>query len=208
MKVLALGAHPDDIEAGVGATLSKLKRLHDAKITMMAFSYCRDELPANWGGDTLYYEMKLSAGALGAKEWILQDYPNKHLEEHRQEILDRLYVMREEDYDIVFTHSSFSSNQDHTTLYNETKRAFRGTTILGYNTPPSDYGFAANPVFYLVESEDVSLKAAMLDHYKSQQELERPYMTPDYVRALLKANGVECWQPWAERFELIRMVVR
>ena len=116
--------------------------------------------------------------------------------------------MREEDYDIVFTHSSFSSNQDHTTLYNETKRAFRGTTILGYNTPPSDYGFAANPVFYLVDHEDIEVKLKMLDCYKSQQELERPYLTPEYTRALLKANGVECWQPWAERFELIRMVVR
>jgi LmbE family N-acetylglucosaminyl deacetylase len=208
MKVLVLGAHPDD-EAGCAATLALLRRTKNAEIHMVAFSWCSDEVPKGWSIDTLEQEFRESAGVLKADQSTIYDYPNKALESVRQKILDHLYVLRKEnEYDIVFCPSSFNSNQDHITVYNEAKRAFRTTTILGYTSPSSDYGFAANPVFYVVTLEDIEVKIRMLKAYRSQQALGRPYMDAEYARGMLQSNGVEAWVPFAERFELIRMVVR
>jgi N-acetylglucosamine malate deacetylase 1 len=207
MNILALGAHPDDIEVGAAASLALLIRKEDADVDMVAFTRCTDEVPEGWPDDTLEMEFRESTGVLKASCTIF-DYPNKYLETVRQKVLDYLYSIKEKDYDMVFCPSSFCSNQDHITVHNEAKRAFRATTILGYNSPSSDYGFAANPVFIIVQPEDVEVKVRMLKAYRSQAVLGRTYMDAEYARGMLQANAVECWNRYAERFELIRMVMK
>jgi len=207
LKILALGAHPDDIENGCGATLSKMVRTKEAEVTARVFTQCRDAVPKGWSENTLLNEFALAMKVLGVTDASAYDYDNKALYDDRQAILDILYAVQD-DFDLVFCPSSFNSNQDHRTVFSEARRAFRGTSILGYTTPSSDYGFAQAAIYSVFTPYDLEIKVKALRCYKSQFELKRPYFGDEYTRSLASVTGTECWHPLAEKFENIRFVMR
>jgi len=166
LKILALGAHPDDIEIGCGATISKMVRTKEAEVTARVFTQCRDAVPKGWAEDTLLKEFAMAMQVLGVSDASAYDYSNKALYVDRQAILDILYGMQGE-FDVVFCPSGFNSNQDHLTVHEEAKRAFRGTAVLGYTSPASDYGFARAAIYSTFMPYDLEIKVKALRCYKS-----------------------------------------
>ncbi len=60
----------------------------------------------------------------------------------RQEILDALIRLRKKiQPDMVFTPSRYDTHQDHKTTVEETMRAFKQCTILGYEQPWNNITF-------------------------------------------------------------------
>lgn len=208
MNVLALGPHPDDIAIGCGATLFKMASRGDI-VTCYVFTDCRDELPEGWAADSLVLEEKAAMGFLEVQHlyFFSNVFKNKSLERKRQGVLDILYALKGWP-DVVFCPSSYNSNQDHLTVHNEAKRAFRSSTVLGYATPSSDYGFTPSPVYMPLSEVDVDVKRDAIACYLSQFELKRPYFDRDWMRAMARVCGLECSWPLAERFENVRFVMR
>jgi LmbE family N-acetylglucosaminyl deacetylase len=207
-RVLAVGAHTDDIELGCGAYLNRLRR-EGSEIALAAFSRAELSLGPDMAPDTLEVEFRRAAARLDVTDRVhMGTIPVRHFPEHRQELLEELVAIRREFApDLVLTMNGDDSHQDHEVTHAETVRAFRGTTVLGYETPWNQR-VGRHDLFVEVQPEDVEMKVAMLAEYKSQAVLKRSYMDPDFVKSAATFRGYQGRLPLAEMYEVISMVWR
>ena len=192
--ILFLGGHPDDESLGCGGTLA---RSNDTKIgfCFTCQSAFKDMLP----------EMINAWNILGLNYLFDWDQNFKHRELNRQAVLDTMIKLRNEfKPDIVFTHSSFDKHNDHQVIHQETVRAFKHSTILGYCLPWNDVMGSDYRYYKTIPSSATKQKFAALKEYKSQEH--RTYFDLEYQRSLLLVNGQQCNSLYAEKFEVIRYV--
>jgi LmbE family N-acetylglucosaminyl deacetylase len=118
----------------------------------------------------------------------------------RQEILEHLIEFNKKHQpDVVFTHTKSDLHQDHGVVTEEVMRAFRGTTVLGFDVIRSSHGFF--PTFFVeVGEEDVKKKIAALSEYKTYAD--KYYFHPDVTRATLLRHGALVERKYAEAFDI------
>ncbi|MFP5335918.1 MAG: PIG-L deacetylase family protein [Actinomycetes bacterium] len=205
-RVLAVGAHTDDIELGCGALLHRLHR-QGAEIRVAVFSRAEQSLPAGAAPDTLEQEFRAAMKHLGVEGDAIHmaSVPVRDFPEHRQPILEDLVrIARSYDPDLVLTMSSTDTHQDHEVVHAESVRAFRGRTVLGYETPWNQR-VSHTTLFAEVEEADVEAKIAMVGEYRTQAELGRSYVTPEYLRSAAMFRGVQGKCGLAEAYEVLTM---
>ena len=133
-NVLVLAPHTDDGELGCGGTITKLIE-NNVNVYYVAFSTAEKSLPEGMPGDTLKVEVRNATEVLGINEenLIIYDYEVRKLNYVRQEILENLIKLKSKiEFDLVFVPSLNDIHQDHFTIAQEGLRAFKNTTILGY----------------------------------------------------------------------------
>ena len=133
-NVYVLAPHTDDGELGAGGTIAKLIEL-GANIFYFAFSTAADSVPEGFSKDILKIEVLNATKKLGIpnKNVIIYDYQVRKLNYSRQEILEDLMSHRKRlTPDLVLMPSLNDIHQDHATIAQEGLRAFKGSTILGY----------------------------------------------------------------------------
>ena len=199
-KVCFVGAHPDDIELGAGAFIANI--LGKAEILCVTLS----DNQKNPQLQNLVQEHHNSMAVLGIdREHVrLESFVTRRFPEMRQEILEYLYRLnREFRPDIVFTHTRSDIHQDHQQTTEEVLRAFRGTTVLGFDALRSSYGFFPH---FLVEvtERDADKKLEALLQYSTYNE--RYYFDPTVLRATLIRHGALAERPFAEGFDILRIV--
>jgi len=199
-KVCFIGAHPDDIELGCGAFISNIQGKTDIQCVTLSDN---QKNPAH---THLVQEHYRSMNILGVtRDHIrLGTFVTRRFPELRQEILEYLYQLNH-DYqpDIVFTHTRSDIHQDHQQTTEEVLRAFRGTTVLGYDALRSSYGFFPH---FLVEvtEEDVERKINALAEYSTYHD--KYYFDASVLRATLIRHGALAERPFAEGFDILRIV--
>jgi LmbE family N-acetylglucosaminyl deacetylase len=104
---------------------------------------------------------------------------------------------------VVFQPSHHDVHQDHQTIAQEGLRAFKRTTILGYEIPWNNFNFD-HQAYVGLEERHVERKVAALAHYASQQH--RNYANPEYIRNLARTHGINVNRAFAEVFEVYRVV--
>jgi hypothetical protein len=82
-------------------------------------------------------------------------------------------------------------------------RAFKRTTLLGYEIPWNNFNFNYQ-AFVALERGHVERKVAALSRYESQQH--RNYANPDYIWNLARTRGINVNCELAEAFEVYRVV--
>jgi len=196
-RILALAPHTDDIELGCGGLLAKYK--DTAQIDVIGFTAAQ---PLSIGDPVqeFYNAMEL----LNADVSFL-GYECRILNNRRQDILDFLWKCNAENhYDLVLCPCSSDHHQDHQVIYNECFRAFKKTTILGYELPWNNRTFRTD-VFIKLSREDLDLKFKMLDCYKTQGE--RAFMNKNYIYDIARTRGLQVGTEYAESYEAIRVVI-
>lgn len=194
-----LGAHPDD-EMGCAGTIHGLVR-EGWEVGLVTFSKCRDlndqvTMEEEWHKAIEVLGMSYTHSAL-------YDYPNRHLPEYRQSILEHLDARRGS-YDRVFVPASWDSHQDHQTVTREAARCFKTTTVLGYELTYNTIGPANLSMFTTLSMADMGAKQAHAAVYRSQSG--KPYMSAEFIRSLAVVRGIQSHQRHAEAFEVIRWV--
>ncbi len=205
-RVLVLAPHTDDGEFGCGGTMARLVEA-GTDVRYVAFSIATKSLPDGFAPDTLAREVREATAELGIPEANLSvhDFEVRTFPERRQDILELLIGLWEEwQPDAVFQPSLHDIHQDHQVIAAEGLRAFKRTTILGYEIPWNNFDFAYQAYFAL-EREHVERKVAALAKYASQQH--RRYADPDYIRNLARLHGVNVNREYAEVFQVYRLVV-
>ncbi len=201
MVILALGAHPDDIELNCGGTLTRFGEEHTIVYTV--FSDCVEQ-PGNEG---IAEELLRAVSLLDINEddFYFEHFPNTRFPEHAPEIRRVMEKLRDK-YDpyIVLTASSDDVHQDHRTLYEETLRVFRNTTILGTESLRSSMHFKPN-CFVRLSNEHVNKKIEVLKCYRSQ--FGRYYFSETAITSLMIHRGKQIGAEFAEAYEVIRVVV-
>lgn len=196
-KILAIAPHTDDIELGCGATLSKFSRDYDIDVIGITSAQ-----PLSTGDPVAEFYEAMSY--LNANVTFL-NYEPRILYSRRQDLLDYLWSCNKKTYyDIVFCPSSYDHHQDHQVVYEETFRAFKHSTILGYELPWNNRIFRTD-VFVTVSDNDLDFKIKMLNAYKTQQE--RAFMCKDYVYDIARTRGLQAGCQYAESFEAIRIIM-
>jgi len=204
-RVLVLAPHTDDGEFGCGGTMARLVE-DGADVRYVAFSIATRSLPEGFAPDTLAREVREATAELGIPEANLtvHDFDVRTFPEHRQEILELLIALWNEwEPDLVFQPSLHDIHQDHQTVAAEGLRAFKRTTILGYEIPWNNFDFAYTAYFAL-ESRHLERKVAALARYASQQH--RRYANPDYAWNLARTHGINVNREYAEVFEVYRAI--
>jgi len=205
-RVLVLAPHTDDGELGCGSSINKFAA-EGAEVTYVAFSICTRSLPEGLAPDTLAKEVAAATKILGVKpeNLILYDYDVRHFPANRQPILEELVkIGRDVKPDLVLQPNSADIHQDHHVIYQEGLRAFKNTTIFGYELPWNNLSFNTS-CFVKLDEQHIAKKVEALKEYKSQSH--RKYLNEAFIRGLAQTRGTQIGVDWAEAFELIRLIV-
>jgi LmbE family N-acetylglucosaminyl deacetylase len=204
-RALVLAPHTDDGEFGCGGTMARLVEA-GCEVRYVAFSIATRSLPPGFAPDTLAREVREATHELGipVERLTVHDFDVRTFPERRQDILELLVALWEDwRPDVVFQPSHHDVHQDHQTVAQEGLRAFKRTTILGYEIPWNNLDFAYQ-AYISLERRHVDLKVAALDRYASQQH--RRYADPEYVRSLARIHGINVNREHAEVFQVYRAI--
>jgi LmbE family N-acetylglucosaminyl deacetylase len=199
-KVLFIGAHPDDVELGCGAFIYHI--MDSAEVLCVTLSD-NQQNPALKNIVSEHYRSMAVLGVPGDK-LIVGQFVTRKFPEERQEILEYLFQLNRQHHpDIVFVHTKADIHQDHNVATEEALRAFRGTTVLGFDALRSSYGFF--PHFLVeVDEQDVERKIQALAEYKTYND--KYYFDPGVLRATCIRHGALAERPFAEGFDILRIV--
>lgn len=203
-NVLILAPHTDDGELGCGGTISYLIE-QGKNVIYAAFSTAEKSVPAGFPKDILKTEVKAATARLGIKpsNLLIFNYEVRKLNYARQEILEDLIKIRKMcHFDIVFMPSLHDIHQDHTTIAQEGLRAFKNTTVLGYELIWNNLTFNTQ-CFARLEKRHILAKYEALKEYKSQSF--RDYTSEEFIFSLARTRGVQNGSEYAEAFEVVRL---
>jgi LmbE family N-acetylglucosaminyl deacetylase len=196
-KVLAIGAHPDDIEIGCAGTLLKLiEQQAIAEVRWVVLS----------GNGERAEEARRSAEELLAgvprSDVAVRDFPDGFFPYEGQRIKDYFEQLKADfSPDVVFTHQRADLHQDHRVSCELTWNTFRDHLILEYEVPKYDGDMSAPNAFVPIEER---LHRRKIDHLMSHfgSQLSKRWFKEELFSSLLRLRGMECNSPssYAEAF--------
>jgi len=205
--ILAIGAHPDDIELGCGAALLRYK-MEGHETHGIVFSVgeggVHDTLKTN--GNPRKKEAEKSARVMKLDSLTILEFPDTKLGS-RQDDIKRVIeeFTRQLHPDLVFTHNRHDLHCDHHAVFLATLEAARRVpTMLCYENPTTPPDFQPNcfiEVSLYLESKIKALRC------HASQTTSRPYLEEDLVHSLARVRGMQARLRAAEAFEAIRFTV-
>ncbi|MEJ3405848.1 response regulator [Rathayibacter sp. YIM 133350] len=173
--VLAIGAHPDDVEIGVGGSLAAHAAAGDPVVILTLSRGARGGAVDDRQGESL-----AAAELIGARLFLedLEDtrIPNA---DPTVGIIER--VVAEVSPAIVYTHSRNDRHQDHRAVHEASLIATRNVaTVACYQSPSSTVDF--RPSRFVSIEGFTDTKLALLKCFASQWGI-RNYLEPDFVLA-------------------------
>ena len=199
-KVCFIGAHPDDIELGCGALIAHIS----SQTEVMCYTLSDNQKNPLLGNVVKEHFASMQTLGVPKDHVVVGTFETRRFPQARQEILEYLIeINRSFHPEIVFVHTKSDIHQDHATITEESLRAFRGTTVLGFDVIRSSYGFFPS---FLVEvtEKDVEQKIAALAQYHTYAS--KYYFDPDITRATLIRHGALAERPYAEGFDILRVI--
>jgi len=204
-RILVLGPHTDDGEWGAGASIARwLRQGH--QVWYAAFSAAEESVVAGFDKDVLRDEIVEASGILGIPSENLHVLHHKvrYFPRDRQDILEEMIRLRREiNPTLVLVPSSYDTHQDHEVISQEGFRAFKRSSILGYEIPWNNRKIDLT-FFQSVDESDIELKVRAIAAYKSQIFRNPRYEA--FIRSLATQRGFQVGCQYAEAFEVIRWV--
>lgn len=203
--ILALAAHPDDIEFSCGGSIQKFIK-QGKKVWYVVLSPCTKSLPSDSDPLQLYQELENAVEHLGIpKENLIKyDFPVRDFPAYRQDILEEFIKLKKQFHPhLVLLPNSHDIHQDHSVVREEGIRAFKNSSVLGYELPWNNLQMEQN-YFVRLEEEQIKNKLAAIREYKTQAT--RYYNSDEFFYHLASVRGVQINTRYAETFELIRWV--
>lgn len=180
-RVLAVSAHPDDIELGAGGFLYRLASKHKATVNVLILTAGVQSRSSGDGYEpSLRREESFRAADLlnvGRGNVEVLQFPDCKLHEYEHEIIReierRLYDEdRSPRYDIILTHVGEDTHADHRTVHESTLSAVRDFpgAVLLYQAPSTKpNGF--HPTFFVkLDADAVYQKDLAIQAHVSQRE--------------------------------------
>jgi len=201
LSVLAVGAHPDDIELGCGGSLAKLAQA-GARVEAVVFSQGRR---GNLSDADRAAETQTALAKIGVSKVTAYDFEDTQLWRHVSEMIEVLdRHIAELAPDRVYTMFQLDRHQDHRAVYEASAISCRRVPqLLGYETPSSYPNFMPT-VFEHIEDHLEAKVAALLCH---SSQGDRLYMQQDKIRAAAHFRGAQIDLGPSEGFIAYKMVL-
>lgn len=184
--VLLLGAHCDDIEIGMGATVLTLVARHPhARFVWATLS--SDEVRER---ETRSAADRLLAGA-GNRTVIVERFRGSYFPYEGAAIKDFFATLRAHgEPDLVFTHYRHDLHQDHRITNELTWNTFRNHCILEYEIPKYDGDLGVPNAYVSVSRVCLEQKIdVLMDCFPSQHD--KRWFTRDTFAGLARLRGIE-----------------
>ena len=205
-NILILAPHTDDGELGAGGTIHRFIQ-EGRTVHYVAFSTAEESVPDGFPSNILSEEVTRATSSLGIPKsnLIIHGFTVRKLNFVRQEILEILVKLKKDiNPDLVFLPSLNDIHQDHTTIAQEGLRAFKDTSILGYELLWNNLKFDTT-CFIKLSEINVEAKYRALQEYQSQAH--RDYMSKEFIYSHAITRGVQARDKYAEAFEVIRWII-
>ena len=200
LSVLAIGAHPDDIEIGAGGLLLQLaaRPLHARYVLLTGTAErqaeARTAAAAFLPGADLTVELSgLPEGRLPAA-WA-----------QVKEILEQ--VARSCSPDVILAPSIGDAHQDHRTIAEIVPTVFRDQVCLSYEIPKWD-GDLGRQSLYVPLSQETARRKVELLHKCFPSQHGRDWWDDEVFLGLARLRGMECRARYAEAFGCAKLVIR
>ncbi len=224
MNILAIGAHPDDVENSCGGTLAKYAKLGHKVFTATATN-------GNIGSATLPMdeiaairkeEARRAAAHIGA-EYICLDYDDEMFYEDKNARLAFIDLVRYCKADVILTHNPHDYNPDHeltSKIVNDIAVMIPIAKLQTKNKPydkipiiayfETVHGLGFNPTEYVDISDFIEVKKAMCHEHQSQIS----WMQDNYkdtlagkdffegAEVMARFRGIQCGVQYAEGFRM------
>jgi LmbE family N-acetylglucosaminyl deacetylase len=203
LSVLAVGAHPDDIEIGAGGLALGLAEVHpDLRVRYVVLT----------GNAERHDEAREAAGSFfpGADLTIdLHSLPEGRLPAHWSQVKEILTdVARSWVPDLIIAPQAHDAHQDHRTVAEIIPTAFRDQLFLAYEIPKwdGDLGRGHPSVYWPLSAQAARRKVELLHKcYPSQHS--RDWWDDEVFLGLARLRGMECRAPYAEAFSCPKLVL-
>lgn len=194
--VLAVGAHPDDVEIGVGGALMAHRAAGD-RVYIVTMSRGRR------GGDASARALESAdAARLLDARLMLHDLEDTHISEGNPTIDLIEQAVRAAAPDVVYTHSLHDAHQDHRAVHRASMVATRRIATVGcYQSPSATVDYRPN--HFIDIAAHVEDKLRLIACYRSQTAV-RDYLEDDTVRAVARYWSRYSDAAHAEPIEIIR----
>jgi LmbE family N-acetylglucosaminyl deacetylase len=198
-SVVALGAHPDDIEIAAGGLLLSLP----SGVTV-------DYVLAT-GVPARRAEARAAASAFLSQAatltFHLHDLPDGRLPAHWNETKEIVEAAaRLGTPDLILAPSPDDAHQDHRLLAELASTAFRNSLVLHYEIPKWDGDLARRNVYVPLTPEQGRAKVALLhEHFPSQKA--RDWWDDEVFLGLARLRGMECRAHYAEAYTVTKALV-
>jgi LmbE family N-acetylglucosaminyl deacetylase len=202
LSVLAIGAHPDDIEIGAGGTLLTLARAGgglQARYVVLTGTPDRQQ------------EARAAARAFlpGADLAVdLHDLPEGRLPAVWDRVKDTLeQVARSCSPDIIVAPAAGDAHQDHKTIGEIVPTVFRDQLYLAYEIPKWDGDISRPSLYFPLTADTARLKVELL-HKSFPSQQGRDWWDDEVFLGLARLRGMECRAPYAEAFASAKTIIR
>ena len=198
-SVLAIGAHPDDVEVGCFGTLLKHVDAGDkVKVIITTRGGVRNR---PW--KMVLEEIEEAQHCLGSK-FTLLDNPNGRYQMTKKTVSELDKIVERENADTIYTVWHGDSHQDHKMTFRNVLAAARAKQVSNlYCFELTDYSYRSEVVFTprkfvdITNYLDTKIKSvAAYRSYFSEQDLEA-------IRGLARHRGGACGVKYAEGFEIV-----
>jgi LmbE family N-acetylglucosaminyl deacetylase len=197
-RVLAFGAHPDDLEVGAGGLLARLSQ-EGAEVLMAIVSIPNNSderrAEAQAGADVIDADMRL---LFDEKPCRVEDIPMHELVRRMDQVVGDFRP------DLVITHSAFDLHWDHGLVNRATVSALRRTPcdLLAFLSSPemNAQARAVGQCFADITST-IDTKIEAISAHASQVPKLDLESSRDLARAMGRISGYE----YAEAFEALRV---
>jgi len=225
VKVLAVGAHPDDLEIGCGGTLVRMKQQgHEIAMCVMTNGDLGHKvIPREELAQIRETEARASAAQLEA-EFFMMGYSDFSVPDSEEPIARLTEVIRQVQPDFIITHPQDDYMREHSRVGELVFEAsFRATVphLYQHLTPTEEVvpvyqmesfgGVGFVPEHYVDISATLQRKLSMLREHRSQVEwlLEHDKVDVcEMVTSLARCRGIQCGVQYAEGFRERRAYLR
>jgi LmbE family N-acetylglucosaminyl deacetylase len=201
-RIVAVGAHCDDIAIGAGGTLLAACRARPGVRV--------DALVLTGGGSGREGEERAALAAFCPRADLrltVHKLPDGHLPAHWEEAKAAVEELRAQtEPDLVLAPRTADAHQDHRGLAKLMTTAFRDHLVLGYEIVKWD-GDLGRPAAYQPLSPELAEEKVrlLLEHYPSQRH--RPWYDREAFLGLARIRGIECHERYAEAFDITKLTL-
>lgn len=210
MRIMAIGAHLDDIEIAVGGTLAKaISYDHEVKALILSKSGY-----SNYSGELMRTDQSAvtegmrALRILGVNDISILDFPTKDIPFNSEVVEAIESVINGFNPDVIFTHHPFDTHQAHVGVSNATIAAARRRNNVFFYEPISPSGrsyVAFRPQLYVSIEGTIGKKIESLRAHETEYN---KFGKEDWiagVHARCGFRGYEMGKRFAEAFEVLRL---
>ncbi len=202
MNILAIGAHPDDIEFGCGGALVKYTdRGHRLSLLVMT--------EGGLGGDTALRttEQEASNEVLGVEKIFWGGYQDTHIQVDKDVISKIEHVIGIVEPDFIFCHYPDDTHQDHRHLSQAVISATRYVRNVLFFEGPTTQNF--NPQIFVDISSTLDRKIEALQAHRSQvgKTNIKGLTIVELARSTANFRGTQGRVKYAEAFASLRLFI-